>query len=227
MAQTSCIAQALTDARSRIAKVERVAGRPAGAVTLTCVAKSQPPEAIDQALAAGQRVFGENRVQEAQSRWAARQEVDGLQLRMIGALQSNKASEAVALFDVIETLDRPSLARALAVAVQKQGRSPELLIQVNTGAEPQKAGVRTGEADAFITTLRRDYGLLPAGLMCIPPAQEEPAMHFALLRRIADRNGLGALSMGMSDDYLTAVRFGATHVRLGSAVFGPRSHVVG
>ncbi len=190
-------------------------------MVLTCVSKTQPPERIDQALAAGQRVFGENRVQEAEERWRDRDRAD-LQLRMIGPLQSNKAAQAVALFDAIETVDRPSLARVLAEAIQTQGRAPRLLVQVNTGEEPQKAGVAPRDLDGFIRSLRRDYSLDPQGLMCIPPIEEEPAMHFALLRRMADRNGLSVLSMGMSDDYLTAIRFGATHVRVGSAVFGAR-----
>lgn len=204
-----------------------MAGRAPGSVTLTAVSKTQPDEAIEAALAAGQRVFGENRVQEAQTRWADRRAAHAdLQLRLIGPLQSNKAADAVALFDVIETVDRDSLARALAAAVQKAGRAPELFVQVNTGEEPQKAGVAPREADAFIAALRRDHDLHPVGLMCIPPADEEPAMHFALLRRIAERNGLDRLSMGMSDDYLTAIRFGATHVRVGSALFGVRPPTV-
>ncbi|WP_374275528.1 YggS family pyridoxal phosphate-dependent enzyme [Brevundimonas sp.] len=221
MADAPSIADALDTVRRRIAKAERLAGRAPGSVVLTCVSKTQAPERIDQALAAGQRVFGENRVQEAEGRWAERDRTD-LTLRMIGPLQSNKASAAVALFDAIETVDRPSLAKALAEAIQTQGRAPELLVQVNTGEEPQKAGVAPADLDGFIDALRKDYGLGPAGLMCIPPVEEEPAMHFALLRRMADRNGLSVLSMGMSDDYLTAIRFGATHVRVGSAIFGAR-----
>lgn len=221
MADAPSIADALAAVRRRIAKAERLAGRAPGSVVLTCVSKTQAPDRIDQALAAGQRVFGENRVQEAEGRWAERDRT-GLELRMIGHLQSNKAGQAVTLFDAIETLDRPSLARALAEATHKQGRAPRLLVQVNTGEEPQKAGLAPRDLDAFIAGLRRDYGLQPEGLMCIPPADEEPALHFALLRRMADRNGLSVLSMGMSDDYLTAIRFGATHVRVGSAIFGAR-----
>lgn len=174
-------------------------------------------------LATGQRVFGENRVQEAQARWAPRRaSVSDLKLRLIGPLQSNKAQDAVALFDAIDSLDRPKLAAALADAAQKAGRCPELLVQVNTGEEPQKAGVIPAEADAFISAARQTYGLTIVGLMCIPPADEEPAMHFALLAKIAARNGLRELSMGMSEDFETAIRFGATQVRVGSALFGAR-----
>jgi pyridoxal phosphate enzyme (YggS family) len=171
-------------------------------------------------LAAGQRVFGENRVQEAMARWEARAE--GLTLHLIGPLQSNKAREAVAFFEVIETLDRAKLARALAEEVQKQGRRPRLYVQVNTGEEPQKAGVIPAEADAFIAACRKDYGLEPEGLMCIPPADEPAGPHFALLAKIAARNGLAKLSMGMSGDFEAAIAFGATSVRVGSAVFGAR-----
>jgi pyridoxal phosphate enzyme (YggS family) len=174
-------------------------------------------------LATGQRIFGENRVQEAQARWTERRvRHSDLHLRLIGPLQSNKAADAVALFDAIESLDRPKLAAALADAAQKLGRSPEILIQVNTGEEAQKAGIIPLEADAFIKAVRETYGLPVAGLMCIPPVDEEPAMHFALLAKIAARNGLSVLSMGMSDDFETAIRFGATHVRIGSALFGSR-----
>lgn len=174
-------------------------------------------------LAAGQRLFGENRVQEAQTRWGERRaRLRDLKLRLIGPLQSNKARDAVALFDAIDSLDRPKLARALADAAQKLGRCPELLVQVNTGEEPQKSGVAPLEADAFIKVVRETYGLPVAGLMCIPPADEPPAMHFALLAKIAARNGLAALSMGMSEDFEEAIRFGATQVRLGSALFGAR-----
>ena len=196
-------------------------GRAEDAVTLTAVSKMQPDTALEAALAAGQRVFGENRVQEAQAHWAARRGVPGLELRLIGPLQTNKAVAAVELFDVIETLDRPKLADALAAAAEKTGRAPRVLVQVNTGAEPQKAGVLPGEADALIAHAR-EAGLVVEGLMCIPPADEAPGPHFALLRKIARRNGLEALSMGMSGDYETAIRFGATHVRIGSALFGER-----
>lgn len=199
------------------------AGREPGDVTLTAVTKTQPAEAIDAILAAGQRVFGENRVQEAQARWTDRRAaLPDLELRLIGALQTNKAADAVALFDVIETLDRPRLAAALATAADKAGRTLRVLVQVNTGAEPQKAGVLPDEADALIAQAR-SLGLTVEGLMCIPPADEAPEAHFDLLRQIARRNGLGVLSMGMSGDYETAIRLGATHVRVGSALFGERN----
>lgn len=185
--------------------------------------KQQPWDRIAPILAAGQRVFGENRVQEAQSRWTERRaDWPDLKLRLIGPLQRNKAADAVALFDVIETVDRDSLAETLAREIDRAGRAPELFVQVNTGEEPQKAGVLPAEADAFIARCRDVHGLNVSGLMCIPPAEEEPAMHFALLRRIANRNGIERLSMGMSGDYETAIRFGATHVRVGSALFGER-----
>ena len=191
-------------------------------VTLTAVSKTQPPEAIDAALSAGMRVFGENRVQEAQTRWNDRRDgIAGLELRLIGPLQSNKAADAVALFDVIETLDRPKLADALAAAGARLGKPVRVLIQVNTGAEPQKAGVPPGEVAALLDYARA-AGLSVEGLMCIPPADEAPGPHFALLRKIARRHGLEVLSMGMSGDYETAIRFGATHVRVGSSLFGER-----
>lgn len=185
--------------------------------------KTQPSDAIDAILAAGQRVFGENRVQEARARWAGRRgAVPDLELRLIGPLQTNKAADAVALFDVIETLDRARLADALATAGEKAGKAPRVLVQINTGAEPQKAGVLPQEADTLIAHAR-SAGLTVEGLMCIPPADEAAGIHFALLRKIARRNGLAVLSMGMSGDYETAIRFGATHVRVGSALFGERN----
>jgi hypothetical protein len=211
----------LDDIRARIAAAARAAGRDPADVTLTAVSKQQPWEAIEPVLAAGQRVFGENRVQEAAERWTGRRE--GLELRLIGPLQSNKAREAVEFFDVIETLDREKLAAALAGEIQRTGRAPGLFIQVNTGEEAQKAGVAPGEADGFIAQCRRDFGLTIEGLMCIPPADEPAGPHFALLARIAARNGLSGLSMGMSGDFELAVRFGATHVRVGSALFGARA----
>jgi pyridoxal phosphate enzyme (YggS family) len=207
--------------RGRIAAACRTAGRDPASVALTAVTKTQTPETLAAALAAGQRVFGENRVQEAQAHWAALRTTTDLELRLIGPLQTNKAADAVALFDVIETLDRPKLAGALADAGGKAGRSVRVLIQVNTGAEPQKAGVAPGGVDDLIVQARA-VGLLVEGLMCIPPADEPPGLHFALLRKIARRNGLNVLSMGMSGDYETAIRFGATHVRVGSALFGER-----
>lgn len=219
---SSTVAARLEAIRLRIAATGRAAGRPEGGVILTAVSKTQPPEAIDAALAAGQRIFGENRVQEAQTRWTDRRDrIAGLELRLIGPLQSNKAADAVALFDVIETLDRPKLVDALAAAGARAGKTVRVLIQVNTGAEPQKAGVLPGEVAALLDHARA-AGLIVEGLMCIPPADEAPGPHFALLRKIARRHGLETLSMGMSGDYETAIRFGATHVRVGSSLFGER-----
>ena len=209
--------------RRRIARACRVAGRDPGGVVLTAVTKTQPAEALAAAVAAGHRVFGENRVQEAQAHWAdLRRSVPDLELRLIGPLQTNKAADAVALFDVIETLDRPRLVEALAAAADKAGRTVRVLVQVNTGAEPQKAGVQPEDADTLVACARA-RGLAVEGLMCIPPAEEAPGPHFALLRKIARRNGLEMLSMGMSGDYETAIRFGAAHVRVGSALFGERN----
>ncbi|HET6971514.1 MAG TPA: YggS family pyridoxal phosphate-dependent enzyme [Phenylobacterium sp.] len=214
-------AEGYRDVVARIARAAQAAGRDPAAVTLVAVSKMQPWEAVAAVLAAGQTVFGENRVQEAMARWEGRTE--GLELRLIGPLQTNKAREAVAFFDVIESLDREKLAKSLADEAQKQGKSPRLYVQVNTGEEPQKAGVAPGEADAFIAACRGTYGLPVEGLMCIPPAEEPPGPHFALLAKIASRNGLDRLSMGMSADFETAIRFGATSVRVGSAVFGARA----
>jgi pyridoxal phosphate enzyme (YggS family) len=214
-------AEAYASVVARIARAAQAAGRSPQDATLVAVSKMQPWEAIAPVLAAGQRVFGENRVQEAQARWDGRRE--GLTLHLIGPLQSNKAADAVALFDVIETLDREKLARVLADEAQAQGRRPRIYLQVNTGEEPQKAGVVPGQTDAFIAACRTTYGLEPEGLMCIPPVDEPAGPHFALLAKIAARNGLAKLSMGMSGDFETAIRFGATSVRVGSAVFGARS----
>ncbi|MGH7027233.1 YggS family pyridoxal phosphate-dependent enzyme [Brevundimonas sp.] len=212
------------DVREHVRQACTEAGRDPASVTLTAVSKTQPLEALEAALATGQRVFGENRVQEAQSHWAARRAaLPDLELRLIGPLQTNKAVEAVELFDVIETLDREKLAAALAAAMAKTGRRPRVLVQVNTGAEPQKAGVLPADADALIAAAREVHGLSVEGLMCIPPADEAPEPHFALLAEIAARNGLPVLSMGMSGDYETAIRLGATHVRVGSALFGERN----
>ncbi|MBW0151997.1 MAG: YggS family pyridoxal phosphate-dependent enzyme [Phenylobacterium sp.] len=205
----------------RTAQAARASGRDPADVTLVAVSKQQPWDPVAQVLAAGQTIFGENRVQEAQARWADRRA--GLELRLIGPLQTNKAREAVALFDVIETLDRERLAKALAEEMARQGRAVRLYVQVNTGEEPQKAGVSPAEADAFIARCREVHGLEIEGLMCIPPAEEPAGPHFALLSKIAARNGLSKLSMGMSGDYETAVRFGATSVRVGSALFGARA----
>ena len=188
------------------------------------MSKTQGDEALEAALAAGQRVFGENRVQEAQGHWMVRRiALPDLELRLIGPLQTNKAVEAVELFDVIETLDREKLAVALAAAMKKTGRRPRVLVQVNTGAEPQKAGVLPAEADALIAAARDLHGLTVEGLMCIPPADAAPEPHFRLLAGIAARNGLSVLSMGMSGDYEAAISCGATHVRVGSALFGERN----
>ena len=211
---------ALHDIQTRMAKAARSAGRDPEAVTLVAVSKNQPWEVITPVLAEGQRVFGENRVQEAQGRWAERRE--GLELRLIGPLQSNKAAEAVRLFDVIETLDREKLARVLADEQQAASRALRLYVQVNIGEEPQKAGVAPACADAFIAQCRMAFGLAIEGLMAIPPAGEPPGPHFALLAKIAARNGVERLSMGMSGDFETAIRFGATSVRVGSALFGAR-----
>ena len=210
----------------RIAACARSVDRSPDDVTLVAVSKQQPWTTIAPVLEAGQRIFGENRVQEAQGRWSALKAGGlwpGLELRLIGPLQTNKAADAVALFDVIETLDRDKLAASLADAVQAHGRSPRLYVQINTGEEPQKAGIAPTEADGFIARLRRDFGFAPEGLMCIPPAGEAAGPHFALLAKIAARNGLARLSMGMSADFETAIRFGATSVRVGSAVFGARA----
>jgi pyridoxal phosphate enzyme (YggS family) len=203
-----------------MSRAAQACGRDPADITLVAVSKQQPWEAIAPVVAAGQTVFGENRVQEAMQRWDGR--AAGLALHLIGPLQSNKAREAVSFFDVLESLDREKLARALAEEIQKLGRAPGLYVQVNTGEEPQKAGVPPAGADAFIAACRKTYDLQPEGLMCIPPAGEPAGPHFALLAKIAARNGLAKLSMGMSGDFETAIRFGATSVRVGSAVFGER-----
>ena len=213
-------AAARQDILQRIARAAEASGRPPADIQLVAVSKQQPWEQVEPILAAGQAVFGENRVQEAMQRWEGRR--DGLELRLIGPLQTNKAEEACEFFEVIETLDRERLAKALADAAQKLGRSPRLYVQVNTGEEPQKSGVIPTEADALIALCRGAYGLQIEGLMCIPPEDEPPAPHFALLAKIAARNGLSQLSMGMSADFETAVRLGATSVRVGSALFGQR-----
>ncbi|MEQ1781111.1 MAG: YggS family pyridoxal phosphate-dependent enzyme [Hyphomonadaceae bacterium] len=218
------IASARIEVVARIAAAAKAAGRDAASVELVAVSKIQPDERIEAMLATGQRTFGENRVQEAEGRWAARRAAfPDLDLRLIGPLQSNKAREAVALFDVIETLDRTKLAAALADAFAKVGKTPRLYVQVNTGEEEQKAGVAPLDTDEFIASMRRDYGFAIEGLMCIPPADEPAGPHFALLAKIAARNGVAKLSMGMSADYEIAVMFGATSVRVGSALFGART----
>ena len=215
----------LADIKQRISTAAEAAGRDSGDITLVAVSKVQPAERIEAVLAAGQRVFGENRVQEAQNRWPAlRERYSGVELHLIGPLQTNKVRQAAALFDVIESVDRPKLARRLAEVFAETGRALPCYIQVNTGEEPQKAGILPAEADAFIAECRDTHRLPVAGLMCIPPAGEEPALHFALLAKIAERNGLSGLSMGMSGDFETAIVFGATVIRIGSALFGARDY---
>jgi pyridoxal phosphate enzyme (YggS family) len=217
-------AERLATVHQEIAAACREAGRDPASVTLVAISKTFEPEAIAPVIAAGQRVFGENRVQEAKAKWPALKEHHpGLELHLVGPLQSNKAKEAVALFDAIHSVDRASLCAALAKEITRQGRSPTLFVEVNTGGEPQKAGVLPEETDEFLRTCRETYGLAIAGLMCIPPLEEPPAPHFALLAKIAARNGLKLLSMGMSADFALAVRFGATHVRIGTAIFGART----
>jgi pyridoxal phosphate enzyme (YggS family) len=209
--------------KARIETAEREAGREPGAVTLVAVSKTFAADDIRPVLEAGQRVFGENRVQEAQAKWPALKEAfPDIELHLIGPLQSNKAKEAVALFDVIETVDREKIAAELAKEIVRQGRTPKLYVQVNTGTEPQKAGIEPREAVAFVRRCREVHGLTIEGLMCIPPADENPGPHFALLEKIAREAGAAKLSMGMSGDYETAVAFGATSVRVGSAIFGSR-----
>ena len=213
----------LAAVEAEIAAACKAAGRARNTVELVAVSKTFGREAIEPVLRAGQRCFGENRVQEAKAKWPEiLRDYPGTTLHLIGPLQSNKAKEAVALFDAIHSVDRPSICEALAKEIEKQNRHPTLFVQVNTGEEAQKAGVSPGEADAFIAQCSGKYGLKIAGLMCIPPVDEAPAPHFALTAKIAERNGLKLLSMGMSADFATAIRFGATHVRVGSAIFGHR-----
>jgi pyridoxal phosphate enzyme (YggS family) len=209
--------------QSAISKAEAEANRAKGSVTLVAVSKTFDADTVRPVIKAGQRVFGENRVQEAQSKWPAlRADFPDLELHLIGPLQSNKTEDAVALFDVIETVDREKIASTLASEMKKQNRFPKLYVQVNTGSEPQKAGIDPREAVAFITRCRDMHGLIIEGLMCIPPADENPGPHFALLEKIAREANVEKLSMGMSGDYETAVGFGATSVRVGSAIFGSR-----
>lgn len=206
-----------------IARACRDARRDRSSVTLVAVSKTFDADAIMPVIQAGQRVFGENRVQEAKGKWPAlMNEYPGLALHLIGPLQSNKAKEAVALFDAIHSVDRASLCEALAKEIVKQDKYPELFVQLNTGEEPQKAGIAPADADAFIAACRDVYGLTISGLMCIPPVEDQPAPHFALTAKIAARNGLKNLSMGMSADFETAIQLGATHIRVGSAIFGRR-----
>jgi len=217
------IADNLTRIRARIEAAAEKAGRGPHSVHLVAVSKTNPVEAVQEALAAGQCLFGENRVQEAAGKFPPLREAHpAMRLHLIGALQSNKARDAVRLADVIESLDRPKLAAALAEAMEKEARRPSLLIQVNTGDEPQKAGIPRAEAQAFIRACREEWKLPIAGLMCIPPAEDDPAPHFALLAALARDHGLATLSMGMSGDFETAIAYGATHVRVGSAIFGQR-----
>jgi PLP dependent protein len=217
------IAANLADLHGRIEAACREAGRQADAVTLVAVSKAHPQEAARRALLAGQRIFGENRVQEAAAKWPGlRDEFPDATLHLIGHLQTNKLRDAVALFDVIETVDRAKLARLLAREMDATGRRVDCFIEVNTGEEPQKGGVLPGEADDFIRLCRDQLALPVVGLMCIPPLDEAPVLHFALLAEIAGRNGLGRLSMGMSADFETAIRLGATDVRIGTAIFGAR-----
>jgi pyridoxal phosphate enzyme (YggS family) len=217
------ITENLSRVRDRIADAAIRAGRRPEDVTLVAVSKTKPADAVRAALAAGQTVFGENRVQEAAGKFPAlREAFPALRLHVIGGLQTNKARDAVRLADVIETLDRPRLAEAIASAIEREGRTPALLVEVNTGAEPQKSGVAREDADRFILDCRDRLGLVIAGLMCVPPAGEDPAPHFAWLADRAAGHGLGVLSMGMSADFETAIACGATHVRVGSAIFGAR-----
>lgn len=212
----------LRDITDKITKAEKNANRAAGAVSLIAVSKVQPNERVQAVLDEGHRIFGENKVQEAAGKWPNfRTQYDGVQLHLIGPLQTNKARQAMELADSIHTLDRPKLANTLARLAQEIGRCPDLFIQVNTGEEDQKAGVLPSEADAFITECRA-LDLPVRGLMCIPPVDEEASLHFALLGKIAARNGLEGLSMGMSSDFEKAIALGATHIRVGSAIFGDR-----
>jgi PLP dependent protein len=213
----------LAAVREEMARACRDAGRDPASVTLVAISKTFAAEAIEPVIAAGQRVFGENRVQEAKAKWPALlARHSGVELHLVGALQSNKAKEAVALFDAIHSVDRASLAAAVAKEIARQARRPLLFVEVNTGDELQKSGVKPQDADAFIAACRDRYGLTISGLMCIPPLNEAPAPHFALTAQIAKRNGLQLLSMGMSADFATAIAFGATHIRVGTAIFGTR-----
>jgi len=222
-APTTALESPLANVRAEIARACAEAKRDPASVTLVAISKTFGAEAIEPVIAAGQRVFGENRVQEARAKWPAlKARYPDVTLHLVGPLQSNKAKEAVALFDAIHSLDRASLAEALAKEIARQGRQPTLFVEVNTGAEPQKSGVLPEETDAFIAACRERHGLAIAGLMCLPPLDEAPAPHFALAAKIARRNGLRFLSMGMSADFPLAIEFGATHVRVGTAIFGER-----
>lgn len=212
----------LTDITTRIAKAAKAADRDPSEIALIAVSKVQPNERVEAVLKEGHRCFGENRVQEAAGKWPTfRETYDGIDLHLIGPLQSNKSRQAFELFDMIHTLDRPKLAQTFARLAQEMGSCPQLFIQVNTGEEPQKAGITPAETDAFVAECR-SLDLPVKGLMCIPPVDETPSLHFALLQKMAERNGLSQLSMGMSDDFEQAIAFGATHIRVGSALFGER-----
>jgi pyridoxal phosphate enzyme (YggS family) len=221
---TAHLPNGLATVEQEIVRACKDANRDRNSVTLVAVSKTFGADAIAPVIKVGQRVFGENRVQEAKAKWPALMSAyPGLSLHLIGPLQSNKTKEAVALFDAIHSVDRPSLCQALAKEINSQKKQPLLFVQLNTGDEPQKAGVAPSEADAFIASCRDKYGLSISGLMCIPPVNEAPAPHFALTAKIAARNGLKNLSMGMSADFATAIQFGATHIRVGSAIFGHRT----
>lgn len=214
----------LSEIQTRIAKAEKAAGRAPGSVKLIAVSKVQPNERVQDVLMQGHRLFGENKVQEAAGKWPDfREKFDNVDVHLIGPLQTNKARQAMELFQTIHSVDRPKLAKTLARLAQETGHCPDVFIQINTGEEPQKAGILPTDADAFIAECR-GLDLPVKGLMCIPPVDEEPSLHFALLRKIADRNGLDQLSMGMSGDFETAIAQGATHVRVGSAIFGARDY---
>ena len=227
MIQETDIRKNLSAIEARMAGAAGAAGRDSGKITLVAISKAHPASAAHQALAAGHRVFGENRVQEAEEKWPAlKDEFPDAVLHLVGPLQRNKVRRAVALFDVIQTIDRPKLARALADEISKSGRGPQCFIQINTGEEPQKGGTPPDAADSFIAECQDIIGPALRGLMCIPPLDEEPSLHFALLAEIATRNGLEGLSMGMSGDFETAIRLGATHIRVGTGVFGERPPLI-
>lgn len=224
---TAPAAENLSQILRQIEKAAKAAGRDPSSVRLVAISKTFTADEIAPVVEAGQRVFGENRVQEAKGKWPElRERYDGIELHLVGPLQTNKVKEALALFDAIHSVDRPKLAAELAKEIQKAGKSPKLFVQVNTGAEPQKAGILPEDADAFIKECRETYSLNISGLMCIPPVEEAPAPHFALTKKIAERNGLTFLSMGMSADFESAINFGATHVRVGSAIFGSRPRII-
>lgn len=219
----------LAKVRREIEKAAKAAGREPGSIQLVAISKTFGAESVRPALAAGQRIFGENRVQEAKAKWQElRTDFPDIELHLVGPLQTNKVKDAVELFDVIQTVDRMSLASELAKVIAKTGgrKLPRFFVQINTGEEPQKAGIAPGDADKFLHDCRVRHGLVIEGLMCIPPVEEAPAPHFALTKKIAERNGLKLLSMGMSADFESAINFGATHVRVGSAIFGSRQRAI-